>query len=115
MGESRCFLYAICHQIDGEFVGPVKIGISASPPARLRELQTGSPHKLAVVFCALLDSRARASRMERMLHEDAAEWAMSGEWFNICPDTALGMLATAIIFEHGHQVVAAENRQATIQ
>lgn len=115
MGDGSCFVYAICYLADGEFVGPVKIGISATPAARLRELQVGSPHKLAIVFCANVSSRERARRVEVMAHEDAAPWAMSGEWFDIEPGHAVGLLAGGLVTEHGGRITMLEDCGVALQ
>jgi len=57
----------------------VKIGFtSGSPIARLRRLQTGNAHDLA-----LLTLIPGTREMEKMLHHRLSEWRMSGEWFRI--------------------------------
>jgi hypothetical protein len=115
MGDRTCFVYAICYLEDGEFTGPVKIGISAAPTARLRELQIGSPRKLAIVFCANVSSRESARRIEVMAHEDAAPWAMSGEWFDLEPGHAVGLLAAGLVTEHGGRITMIEDRGVSLQ
>lgn len=113
--QSPCFIYAVATVIRGCPSAPVKIGVSSAPAVRLRELQTGSPHKLTIVFCAMLDSRDRAVRMERHAHEDAAPWAMAGEWFDIEPGYAVGLLAAGLVTEHGHGLVIADDFAAGLQ
>lgn len=115
MSDKPCFIYAICYIVDGEMCGPVKIGVSAAPVARTRELQTGSPHRLMLAFCAMLDSRERAVRLERFLHDDLAEFAMSGEWFDVEPGFAVGTVAGAFIYEHGGRISVTDEGRSALQ
>jgi hypothetical protein len=62
--------------------GPVKIGYSADVPTRVRELQTSSPVRLAVL-CTVEGTMAG----ERALHNAFATDSMEGEWFT--PSDAL--------------------------
>lgn len=60
----------------------VKIGQSANPKARLRQLQTASPERLELA--AVLDHVSEAE-----LHSALACYRTHGEWF----ETTLGLMA----------------------
>jgi Meiotically up-regulated gene 113 len=57
----------------------VKIGRSSDPHKRLRELQTGSPHRLTLL--AVFDGKGD---LEPSLHQRLDRWRlkMKGEWFS---------------------------------
>lgn len=56
--------------------GPIKIGFSVDPEARLAALQTGSAFRLRILL--LLEA---TSAMERDIHESMDPWRVHGEWF----------------------------------
>jgi hypothetical protein len=60
----------------------VKIGRSASPTARLSELQVASPEVLRLLKSWDMD-RSSAKLFERALHEAFAWAAVRGEWFRV--------------------------------
>jgi hypothetical protein len=72
------FLYIISEGSDG----PVKVGRSRNPGARMCELQTGNARKLRLVARYEL-THDDACEAERILHEELAAWAMAGEWFQL--------------------------------
>lgn len=68
---------AVVYVIGSEARGVVKIGTTSSLGARLRQLQTGSPQLLRVLW-----SFGGDSRLEAYLHERFADRQMVGEWFD---------------------------------
>lgn len=74
-------LYFVQQQLPGE-PGPIKIGVSRDIGERVRSLQCGSPHPLA-----LLGTVPGDALDERRLHERFQAFRLSGEWF--APDAAL--------------------------
>jgi hypothetical protein len=65
----------------------VKIGLSANPKARLRQIQTGHPHQLVlvrVVQGGMIGDERHLHRMLRHLH-------IRGEWFrgDMCIDSVI--------------------------
>lgn len=66
--------------------GPIKIGIAVHPKTRLKELQTGNPHKLR-----LLGVVAGGVKFEQQLHWELRAHRMHGEWFENC-DEVLAVL-----------------------
>lgn len=67
-------------QMGGEG-GPVKIGISKNPSARLLDLSVGSP--LPVVLLATMEGDRPE---EAALHRRFMEYRLNGEWFQFCED-----------------------------
>ena len=68
----RSYVYIIGHPEDG----PVKIGVSAKPRDRLRDLQIGNPVKLKILakFRGGPDQEAAAHRL-------LGTYRIQGEWF----------------------------------
>ncbi|KFC62759.1 T5orf172 domain protein [Devosia sp. LC5] len=85
----QCFVYLICSQIDGNLKGPCKIGISDKPHKRLKQVQTGSPHKLTLAFTFRVWERSWASFSEASFHASHREKRMHGEWFDMDARDAL--------------------------
>jgi hypothetical protein len=75
---SSSFLYIIS---EGEH-GPVKVGRSRNPGARISELQTGNARRLRVVVTYEF-THNEACDAERLLHEALSEFALAGEWFDV--------------------------------
>lgn len=68
----ECFVYFIqCAPF-----GPVKIGSSANPANRIRDIQTASPHELRLLCVAV-----GSERDEKALHAVFAQERIRGEWF----------------------------------
>lgn len=61
--------------------GPVKIGSSHDPIARLAALQTSNYRRLKLLLVFPEDGT-----IERLLHERFAAERVSGEWFQLRPD-----------------------------
>lgn len=61
--------------------GPIKIGWSKNPTARLKELSVASPAGLSLVLAVPGDARD-----ERRLHAQFAAHRLHGEWFNPAPE-----------------------------
>ena len=77
------FMYAIASRE----TGPVKMGISADPDRRLRDLQTGHPEPLTVYYREPV-AVDRVRLYERLLHRDNAHTRRHGEWFNLSVEQA---------------------------
>lgn len=91
-----------------------KIGKAVSVERRIAELQTSSPHKLAVV--ATIDGVR-----EKTLHEQYRQWRLHGEWFSM-PKSAVeeikGMGTSLSRDERVHRsgmVMSDEQRQRLIR
>ena len=70
--------------------GPVKIGISGSPEARIAAIQTSCPFPIEVV--SLWELR-QAADIERLAHKSLAGVHAHGEWFNV----SAGIAAKTIV------------------
>ncbi|GGZ89923.1 hypothetical protein GCM10010371_57270 [Streptomyces subrutilus] len=57
--------------------GPVKIGWSSHPAVRLKQLQTGYPHKLHLLY-----QHAGPRELEGVLHREFTGLRTHGEWFD---------------------------------
>lgn len=68
------FLYVID---DGE--GRCKVGVSQNPLQRLRELQTGHPARLELVWCAVTPGSGFA--IEQLIKRTEELRSLSGEWY----------------------------------
>jgi len=68
--------WSFVYFIGGIKRGPIKIGVSACPELRLKALQTGYPHRLAV-----LASFAGGEEEEEAVHWLLVEHKLEGEWF----------------------------------
>jgi hypothetical protein len=91
MNMSSTYLYVI-----GRHQGPVKIGISRDPSARLGSLQTGCPFKLDLLHKAALPSRVDAERQEGIIHDTYRDHWIRGEWFRLDADTATEAVECAV-------------------
>jgi hypothetical protein len=105
---STCFVYLICHDIDGKLQGPCKIGISDNPQKRLGQVQNGNPRMLALAFTFHCWDRDWASRVEAAFHSVHRSHRMSGEWFNLDAVDALGGLVE--VFSAGLRHIAKDDR-----
>lgn len=69
------YLYAVT---DGD---RIKVGFSSDVGARLKDLQTGCPGALRVVWtCYCAESRGEARTQERKLHRAISRFRSRGEW-----------------------------------
>lgn len=72
--------YCIYFVSDGDFV---KIGIAASLPNRIKQLQTGNPRKLYAVYVIEAESQKEALKIENEFHMSLKEKQCIGEWFDV--------------------------------
>lgn len=74
--------------------GPFKIGISATPYDRVRDLSTGSPVPIFLFYRIPVSNRRAALFWERAVHEvlKGGGRHLHGEWFNINAHKAIGLL-----------------------
>ena len=56
--------------------GPIKIGVSQEPAARLSQLQVGNPDSLNLLATVLSDTKT-----EQQLHQVFSKDSIRGEWF----------------------------------
>jgi hypothetical protein len=74
------FIYAIQSPESPRYV---KLGLSSNPQARLRNLQTGSPHKLVLIWSFACKNMAET---EAAFHEVFDKYRIpAGEWFDFFP------------------------------
>lgn len=74
-----CYVYmAMC--ADGDQIH-IKIGMSQDPQKRIVALANNSPLVIECLAIVSLQSRQRAAKLERDLHDALAKWRTNGEWF----------------------------------
>lgn len=88
------FVYVI-----GVESGPVKVGISNAPRARLSSIQTGCPYPLSLLHEQAFSSRDEAAREERIFHDVHRDVRLVGEWFDMPADLAIESIETGVQIE----------------
>lgn len=78
--------------------GPLKVGISANPRDRVRELQVGNPEKLNLYWVYPCGAGAI---YERIVHRILGARRLVGEWFSVSVETAVGALWIASNISEG--------------
>ncbi|MER6503708.1 GIY-YIG nuclease family protein [Streptomyces sp. NPDC001455] len=73
----------------------VKIGTSNNPEKRLKELQTGNPDRLEVLW-----STPGGRELESMLHRAFAAYRVEGEWFDFGGVEPVGAIPHAVQTAH---------------
>lgn len=92
------YVYIMCHVEDGMDVGPVKVGYSYRPSTRLENLQCGNPRKIRLYKQFGTPQRDIAKFIEGGFHHMFAERRLAGEWFDLKPEEAAGLMAVNFIF-----------------
>jgi hypothetical protein len=87
----------------------VKIGRSMSPPARLRNIQTGNPMKLRILHVV-----PGAGHLEDDVHQEFSVRHLGGEWFNFGESDPVAEVCKAIekVQEKIAKAAAREARRA---
>jgi predicted GIY-YIG superfamily endonuclease len=90
--------------------GPVKIGRSADPPKRLKQLQTGHAQPLSIHYQQEI-SGDEVNLMERAVHKTIRHKRLKGEWFSITVEEAIFEVKHAVIlFEDNLRPTSAKDR-----
>lgn len=80
--------------------GYVKVGISKHPEKRLKQLQTGHPTKLSLIFTEEFEcTRDHLLKIEKEIHKDLRNFTkkVHGEWFLLQEDQLEKIKNTVII------------------
>jgi len=86
------FIYIIA----AEKTGPCKVGYSADPSRRLRQLQTGQSSALTLYHREEIeDDRVRL--MEQIVHRENRHRKLKGEWFDLTVEEAVAEIKHAMI------------------
>jgi hypothetical protein len=85
MGEIAQYLYIM----GSDRGGPLKIGIAKDPAARRAELQTGAAYWLELYWVYPCPG---GKILEPIMHRLLARYRLSGEWFRVPVETAMGAL-----------------------
>jgi predicted RNase H-like HicB family nuclease len=82
------FIYVV------ESIGAIKVGITSNLSSRLASLQTGSPHRLKLVYSKEIGDKAPS--VERKTHFLLGQSRMSGEWFSCSVTEATNAIEVAV-------------------
>lgn len=82
------FVYIIAHVANDRLVGPVKVGLTSNPSARLGTLRTACPNKIDIVCVFQFPTREIARAVEAAFHEVMDPHRKEGEWFDMGPARA---------------------------
>lgn len=91
--EMTCHVYIIGGESDAS---PWKIGLASNPHKRLRDLQVGSPKKLAIKAAFSLAGNAEAKIVERTAHLKLAHARSHGEWFIASLEEVMAVVSYAV-------------------
>lgn len=85
------FIYVI-----GSNGPPYKVGISKDPKRRLKNIQTGHPHKLEIL--SIKETAFNKTKLlETIIHRNINKYKTHGEWFDIELETLLLEIDYALI------------------
>lgn len=93
------FVYLIASKINGAICPPVKIGITRDLPARLRSLQTASPHPLIFYQAwdlSSFDGQKAAAYIEKSFAFAWKKYRLSGEWYMARPVDAESVITREV-------------------
>lgn len=90
-------VYIICNGPNDGHSGPVKIGMADNPRTRLSGLQSGNPNKLVIWRTYPTPHRDIARALERGFHSVMKKKRVSGEWFDVTPRQAEGLMRLNIV------------------
>lgn len=77
---------------DYSIVGLTKVGISKHPRERLRQVQSVEPARIVLVGQFWFWKRDHALRVEKAFHRVCDGWRVRGEWFDMDPFHAVGVM-----------------------
>lgn len=77
---------------DFNVVGLTKVGISKHPKERLKQVQSVEPKRIVLVAQFWFWKRDHALRVEKAFHRACDGWRVRGEWFDMEPFHALGVM-----------------------
>lgn len=93
------FLYVIGTRRNGKLTAPVKVGITSRCDSRLKSIQTGSAHPLEFGWVFTLPTKAIARSLEGSFHRACRPSRLSGEWFDMPPEKAIGLVCISLSLE----------------
>jgi len=91
------YIYIIC-KIDesGDFCSPVKVGMTRDPMGRFATIQTSCPFDISIFNAFVLPTKQIAYELEKSFHLVQKEKRLKGEWFDMHPGLAYGMMSMNI-------------------
>jgi hypothetical protein len=86
------YLYVIASSPEG----PCKIGFSANPEKRVRQLQTGHAYLLNLHYSQVVPNN-EARKIERLVHQTIGYRRSKGEWFDISVSDAIAEVQVGLM------------------
>lgn len=77
---------------DSHIVGPSKIGLSANPSRRLKQVQATQSDRIVLVCQFGFLTRDHARSVEKEFHRNCSGFRLEGEWFDMPPSDAIGVM-----------------------
>jgi T5orf172 domain len=91
------YVYVMAHlSSEGECQSPCKIGISKNPVKRLKQVQRVEAGSLVLMARHCFWKREYAYAVEQEFHKVCGAYRLHGEWFDIEPQNAIGMLGVVL-------------------
>lgn len=84
--ETKVYLISEKPEKDSKSIRCFKIGFSKDPMKRVKQLQTGHPHKIGLEGWFNFKTEDEARAFEKALHDHFKEKRMGGEWFRFDHD-----------------------------
>jgi len=101
-------VYIIGRVFGGEVTGPSKIGVSKQPKARLGTLEGEIDAHLVLVAVFWFWKRRHAFAVENAFHRACAGCRIRGEWFDMEPFHAVGVMS-ANLNEFADKILGADD------
>ena len=70
-----------------------KFGVSKHPKKRVKQLQTGNPNKIKILFICVIDPNVKPRDVETIIHNFLKEnnKHVNGEWFELSEDNVFNI------------------------
>ena len=75
--------------VAGPEEGPVKIGFSSRPFARMSQIRTSSPADVRMIGCFEVSEPEKTKLIEQTVHLVLRDHPMNGEWFSVTASQAI--------------------------
>lgn len=79
-----------------EISSPCKIGISHNPSNRLKQVQADCEQRIVLVAKFPFWCRQHALMVEKAFHKACAGYRLHGEWFDMSPADAVGVMTESL-------------------
>lgn len=94
--DTETFVYVMARKNADGLSGPCKVGITSGLTDRLHQIRTASPFDVALASWFSLPTRAVAQEIEGAFHSVKKAHRLHGEWFDLEPNKATGMVLAGV-------------------